>query len=212
MNSPPLTSTCAPWTKLATSEARTTTIAATSSGVPIRPRGVAANRPLARLGRPVGDHRRIDDPRVDAVRGDAVRARETCDRLRERRHARLRGRVGGAGREPAHLPRERRDGDDAAAPPRDHRLERRLAREERSAEVRRLDPVPLLGSNPVERRRVEDAGAGDENVEPAPSASGLANETTAVLRHRHVADRCGGLPADLGRSRLDVRPRRGRRG
>ena len=110
MKSPPLTSTWAPWTKLAASEASQTTVEATSSAVPDPPeRRRGDDRAPRASGGQVGDHRRLDHAGVDAVHGDPVRARVARDRLRQRDDAALRGGVGRARGEAARLRGERRD-------------------------------------------------------------------------------------------------------
>ena len=201
MNRPPLTSMCAPWTKLAPSEASITTIAATSSGLPDPPERGLRDRSLEHLPRPRGDHRRVDDPRVHAVRGDPVRSGEPRDRLRQRGDAGLGRRVARTRRQPAGLPGERPDGDDPPLPARDHHLERRLRDEKDAAQVDGLDAVPLVRLDPVERRRVEGAGAGDEDVQAPRGPDRLLDDPPRVLRLRHV----GG---HVVRRQLLGRPRR----
>ena len=99
------------------------------------------------------------------------------DRLRQRGDPSLGGGIRRACRETAGLSGERRDGHDATAPLRDHHPQRRLAGEERSLQVHGLDAIPFLCRDLVERRRVEDPGAGDEDVQ-AP-ASGQARSRRA---------------------------------
>ena len=84
------------------------------------------------------------------------------------------------------LTRERGDRHDPPAAPRHHHLERRLRDQEDPAQVDVLDPVPFVGLDPVERRRVERACAGDEDVERAAARDRLLDDPPRILGLRDV--------------------------
>ena len=162
---PPFTSTCAPWTNSDASDASQTTTAATSSGVPARPSGVF---PMVRSRTSAGQAAIIGVSMIPGLtqltRIPWCPANRATDFV-SADHARLGGGVRRTRGEPSDLAGERRDRHDPPAAARNHRPKRRLAGEERAAEVHRLDPVPLVGRDLIERRRVEDARAGDEDID-----------------------------------------------
>jgi len=83
---------------------------------------------------------------------------------------------------------DRGQADDGASAGRHHRLDRELAREKHAAPVDGHDVVPVGGGHLRRIAERDDAGVGDQNVEPPESIGGCSDHPPRVVLDRDVAD------------------------
>ena len=187
---PPSTTSAWPLTNEASSEARNSAAAATSSGCARRARAggrrrSARARSRSRAGRR-RRHRRLDEARADAVHADAAPAVVDREVARQQHHAALRGVVGAAALE-ALEPFDAREVHDAAAALLEHRAEHVLADEERALQVDVEHALPLFDGERVHRAAARHARGVHEHVDAAVARATCATAAATAPSSRTSA-------------------------
>jgi hypothetical protein len=167
--------------KPAAGEARNATSAPMSAGVPSRPAGAWATARAQGLGHREHERRR-DQAGHHRVRGHAALAELLCDRLRERDHARLRGRVGRLAEARRHRC-DRGDVDYAAPASPGHRGDDGAHGVKGAGEIHAQLAFPGVGRHLGDARDVvHDAGVVDEDVDRTERALHLTGGAHHRLR------------------------------
>ena len=183
----------------AAGEARKTIAPVTSSMRPMRPMGIAIERPGAKFGilEKHGGHRRFEERGTDGVHPNILRRELHGHRFVQPLDGVLGHAIDRAARR-ADVPHLRRDMDDraaffAAVRRFEHFAHRRLCDQERGAHVERQHLIEVIFGNVDERFGNVHARVVDENVEPLEPPDFGANASTVV----HVADDWRGARASL---------------
>ena len=161
------------------------------------PRGIVARSLLFPI-RHAGGHRRVGESRHDRVHVDAVRRVLPGRSSRERRDARLGGRVGDAAQVAAAMFRgDGRHVDDAPVMLLAHAFDGLLDGQEVRGQIDREDAVPPFQVGVVERVLDDDPRNVDEDVDAAESFVELPEEVFHHSRIGDVADGCEGFSAGV---------------